>query len=521
MAKDVPFDPCRQWLGVDAVDLGNARLVLGVTPEESDPLVVLRAAEARLNLLRAISPGPFELARTSLVKRVEESLERILAEIPASPRPAPGAAGGFAMPAPPSQLAAAAPQVPVVPSVGLPPAVPRAVPVVPPMVPGGGWSQPAGQAAGDGNGFGHVAIRTTVYRKKTPVAGIALALLALASLAGGLAYYVITKERLPHSRAARSDDRLTARADPPANGGATESIAQQGPEPAAGRKHGGMTRKDRREDEAPPDPSSDRAISTGKPRSREKERALPPQPDPQPEESAEKPEAVVPPPAAMEPPPPPKKTALNPPEAPQQKPEKPEEEPPAKENPVKETPKQARQLDDTLAEVLEAMQQQEDDTVKRRLAEAFEQVGGRNSGNATSQRIDRWQQLATYYKGFLEFREKALAAVKAGDEYEVKNKRIAVVEIDDTVFKYRVDGEARRTDRDKIPGGIVLAILMEWFDANPANDLYVGAYHLAKEESAPELAREHWEKAEAGGADASALMPLLNDPVFARAMAEK
>jgi hypothetical protein len=62
---------------------------------------------------------------------------------------------------------------------------------------------------------------------------------------------------------------------------------------------------------------------------------------------------------------------------------------------------------------------------------------------------------------------------------------------------------------------------MEWFDANPANDLYVGAYHLAKAESAPELAREHWEKAEAGGADASALMPLLDDPVFARAMAEK
>jgi outer membrane biosynthesis protein TonB len=518
MAKDVPFDPCRQWLGIDAVDLGNARLVLGVTPEESDPLVVLRAADARLNLLRAISPGPFELARTSLIKRVEETREKVLAEIAASPRPAPGVAGGFAMPAPPSHLAAATPQVPVMPSAGLPPAVPPAVPVVPPMVPGGGWSQAAGQAAGDGNGFGHVAIRTTVYRKKTPVAGTALALLALASLAGGLAYYVITKEKAQHSRAARSNDRLTARADPPANVGATESVAQRRAEPAAGRKHGGMTRKDRREDEPPPDPLSDRAISTGKPRSQEKERRPPPQPDPQPEAESE---AVAAPPEAMEPPPPPKKTALNPPQAPQQKPQKPEEESPAKENPVKETPEQARQLDDTLAEVLEAMQQQEDDTVKRRLAEAFEQAGGRNFGNAASQRIDSWQQLATYYKGFLEFREKALAAVKAGNEYEVKNKKIAVVEIDDTVFKYRVAGETKRTDRDKIPGGIVLAILMEWFDANPANDLYVGAYHLAKAESAPELAREHWEKAEAGGADASALMPLLDDPVFARAMAEK
>jgi hypothetical protein len=517
MAKDVPFDPCRQWLGIDAVDLGNARLVLGLSSQEADPLAVVQAAEARLNLLRAISPGPFELARTSLIKRVEEAREKVLAEIAASPRPAPGAAGGFAMPAPPSQLAAAAPQVPFVPSAGAPPAVPPAVPVVPPMVPGGGWSQAGGQAGGEGNGFGHISIRTTGYRKQTPVAGIALVLLAMASLAGGLAYYVITKDKAQHSRSARTEDRLTAQAEPPANVGATESAAQRRPEPAAGRKHGGMTRKERREDEPPPDPSSDRAISTGKPRSREKERRPPPQPDPQPEEESE---SVAPPPAAMEPPPPPQKTVLNPPEAPQQKPQKPEEEPPAKENPVKEKPEQARQLDDTLAELLKAMQQQDDDTVKRRLSEAFEQAGGRNFGNAASQRIDSWQQLATYYKGFLEFREKALAAVKSGNEYEVRNQKIAVVEIDDTVFKYRVAGETRRTDREKIPGGIVLAILMEWFDANPANDLYVGAYHLAKEEPAPQLAREHWQKAAAAGADASALMPLLDDPVFARATAE-
>ena len=97
MPNDAPFDPCRQWLGIDAVDLGDARRVLGVRPDERDPLVVLRAAEARLSLLRRISPGPFERARAGLVTRVEEAREKVLAEIAAAPpRPAALAPRGYA-----------------------------------------------------------------------------------------------------------------------------------------------------------------------------------------------------------------------------------------------------------------------------------------------------------------------------------------------------------------------------------------------------------------------------------------
>jgi hypothetical protein len=143
MPTDAPFDPCRQWLGIDAVHAGNARLMLGVSLEEADPAVVLRAAEARLNLLRAISPGPFEMARAGLIKRVEEAREKLLAEIAAGPQrsrsdsPAP-----FAMPAPPSQRAAAGPPISAarpaaIPAVPLatPPVVPGAVPAVPPIPP--------------------------------------------------------------------------------------------------------------------------------------------------------------------------------------------------------------------------------------------------------------------------------------------------------------------------------------------------------------------------------------------------
>jgi hypothetical protein len=169
-------------------------------------------------------------------------------------------------------------------------------------------------------------------------------------------------------------------------------------------------------------------------------------------------------------------------------------------------------LDATLAEALEALRRQEDDTVTQLLAAASKQAEGKEA----KQRVASWKLLGTYYKGFLEYREKALTAVKPGDEYDVKNQKVGVVEVDDEKFIYRTAGGNKTVSRDKIPAGIVLAIVMQWFDANPANDLYVGAYHLVKPETDPQRAREHWEQALAAGADASGLLPLLDDPVFAK-----
>jgi len=174
------------------------------------------------------------------------------------------------------------------------------------------------------------------------------------------------------------------------------------------------------------------------------------------------------------------------------------------------------QLDATLTEALEALQRQEYDTVTTLLAAASEKTGGRASGSEASQRLDSWQQLAVYSKGFMDYRQQALAAVKSGDEYDVQNQKVGVVEVDADTFIYRSAGGNKTVPRDKIPSGIVLAIVMQWFDENPANDLYLGAYHLSKPEPDLPRAREHWEKAQAGGADASGLMPLLDDPVFAK-----
>jgi hypothetical protein len=473
MPTDVPFDPCRQWLGVDAVHAGNARLMLGVSLEEADPAVVLRAAEARLNLLRAISPGPFEMARAGLIKRVEEAREKLLAEIAAGPQrsrsdsPAP-----FAMPAPPSQRAAGVPPISAARPAAIPaipPAVPAAVPAVPPTVPGGDFQ-------GVGVGAETIAIRTTVYRKKTPVAGIATALLTLSALAGGLVYYAYYVK--PNAK--NSGERQLARAEVEA--------APIIPQPPQDRRPKGGKRS--------ADPTSDDAVSTSKPPSARNERRRPARPEPEPEPERQ-PEVSSPPRETARP------AAAPSPEA-------------MAGGMTGDMAEDTAQLDATLAEALESLQRQEYDTVTTLLAAASKKTGGRASGSAARQRLESWQQLAVYSKGFMDYREKAMAAVKPGDEYDVKNQKVGVVEVDADTFKYRSAGGNKTVSRDKIPAGIVLAIVMQWFDENPANDLYLGAYHLSKPEPDLQRAREHWEKAQAGGADASGLMPLLDDPVVAK-----
>jgi hypothetical protein len=62
-----------------------------------------------------------------------------------------------------------------------------------------------------------------------------------------------------------------------------------------------------------------------------------------------------------------------------------------------------------------------------------------------------------------------------------------------------------------------MKIVTEWFDENPANDLYIGAYHATKEEPDLDKARASWKQAQALGADASLLLPLLEDPVLTAA----
>jgi len=168
-------------------------------------------------------------------------------------------------------------------------------------------------------------------------------------------------------------------------------------------------------------------------------------------------------------------------------------------------------LDKPLGEALEALR----DKDMERAAAIIEEAAAKAGRGAAADRAARWQQLGEYFKGYFKFREQALAAVKSGNEYDVNNQKVAIVEVEGDKFVYRSAGGNKTVTRDKIPAGIVLAIVTDWFDENPANHLYLGAYHLAKPESDPARARKEFEMAEAGGADASGLMPLVDDPLFA------
>ena len=159
---------------------------------------------------------------------------------------------------------------------------------------------------------------------------------------------------------------------------------------------------------------------------------------------------------------------------------------------------------------LAALRQGDFDTADALLASALE--GGRNL--PAKRRVSDWQTLAQYAREFADFREKAIAAVEPGNEFDVNGKKVAVVEIDDKKFIYRFQGRNKTTPRNKIPSGIAMAIVTTWFDHRAANHLYLGAYHATKPE--PDLAKalSHWERAEKGGISAEPLLRLLGDPAL-------
>jgi len=105
------FDPAREWLGVDAIDLADPHRVLGISRSESDPAVITAAAERQLAVLRSVEPGPFARAHAALLARVEEARDAVLAAATAHP----GRAAELPLnPAPP--LSPAPPLPPVAPA---------------------------------------------------------------------------------------------------------------------------------------------------------------------------------------------------------------------------------------------------------------------------------------------------------------------------------------------------------------------------------------------------------------------
>lgn len=500
--SDEAFDACREWLGIDRTALGDAMRVLGLPTDESDPLRVLRAAEARLVHLKGLAAGPHHAAREALILRVEQAREAALERIASKP----AGASPYAMPPRPRQpIGAAAP-----------------------VLPGPAETGPGGPA--DAVALPRFSTRRPVARRRGNGAIVVSGLMVAASLAVFVAF-IWWQNR-------KEEARQLAAAKAAAKAAAAGSAAVVDDVPARPR-----TKADRTKRTTPPDatvpPSDDVVVSTSRPprppvAGKGVAAAAPRRPPDDgpamdgddvmaaaepasgdtgamPEEAADAGSDTTGAPAdvdAMT------DSADGPPIDDMAAMESPPDGAAEGDDATTTAEDDATAVDGPVAEALAALHGGDfdlaDDVLASALADAVPTPAKR--------RVADWQVLARCARDFAGFREKALGEVRSGHEYDVNGKKVAVVESDEKRFVYRFQGKNRACDRGKIPAGIVLAIVTEWFDARPANHLFLGAWHATKPEADLERAREHWETAERGGIDASPLVRLLDDPALVAAV---
>ena len=530
MATSPPdrFDPCRAWLEIDRADLADPRRVLGLVPGETDPIVVLKAAETRLKALKGLAAGQHHAAREGLILQVEQAREKVLSQIAAaggtgSPGKPATAGGGFAMPPPPRR-----PDTPE-------PDGPATV-----LFPSPAHAEDPGHARPSTAAPPIVRIRPRRPVRRQGNAAIWLSLLAMLGSFAAVAGFIWWQSKQEELRQARrqqtakrspqekeaTDDRRGAGAKPlPADAAISSSapplpvrkpVASPAPKPSMPSK--------------PPVPTTVAAVESGTPADAGMgDDRAPTAPTPAPMEDEAGPESE--PPAddvaagkagahamtadamtadamtadamtddamtddAMT------DDAMT---------DDTTADDLAAADPPAEDAEGEGEIEGAVTGALAALRQGDFDTADALLASALE--GGRNL--PAKRRVSDWQTLAQYAREFADFREKAIAAVEPGNEFDVNGKKVAVVEIDDKKFIYRFQGRNKTTPRNKIPSGIAMAIVTTWFDHRAANHLYLGAYHATKPE--PDLAKalSHWERAEKGGISAEPLLRLLGDPAL-------
>lgn len=492
------FDPCREWLGIDAVALGDPARVLGVPAECRDPAVIGRAADARLQSLRQVTPGPFAKAHAALVSRVEEARDTLLAAAFS------GAASAQATDSRPSfapSRAAGSSSAP-------------------------GWVGADEVPAGSSGRFSNVAnddqplvgpalgspVRRTIPRSNSSSGAGGLLLASFALLAAAVAVLLFLMLRPDRQVAVKkppstptspgTSDRDHSKGDqqPPQRPPSPPKQPEMA-SPTTPPTTGGSTAPDAGGgDPGRADPEAERRRREADLQKQEAERRRREQ-----EEQARVEADMAEQKAAA---------------AARAAEEKRRQEDMA----AKEATQQADQergrmreaLDKSLGDAYAAMRRDEFDTVDRAIAAAGNQVGD-DVESAT--RIERWRLLATYAREFTKFRDQAIAAANAGREFQLGGKPFSVIEITPDMFIYKMAGKIERVPRDRIDPRIEMAVVEGWFegDGRAANHLFLGARWLCLDPPDPARARAEWRKAGDGGEQVEPLTALLDDPVIRRA----
>lgn len=473
------FDPSREWLGIDAVDLADPFRALGLAATESDPDIVNAAAERLLARLGGVAPGPFRLAHDSLRRRIEACREEVLAVVAARPRPAAAAASGFVPPPPPGLAAAGAGGIPT----GAVPATPWTPPPVPPPMPSAEPTAPGPLPDAEAAGPSVIELRRSARRARGPTDATPALVSLLAVIAAGVAAYMLWPYLADAARGPRQVARGSRAVSSPAAAVPRPKVPApaQDPEPAFDREERPRAR--------PVDAEPDR------PRRPPLPRPVPPV------EPGTAPESERPEPRPSEPTPSGPPTPVS---APPQ---------PSREQRARAAAAVQQALEEAYASLRQGKFEAADRQVAAaaRLAEPFD---------GFDDRVTAWRQLAVYARQAAALRDRALG--EASGDYDVGRTRIAVIESTPDVFKYRVRGETRRVPPADIPTPVVTAIMRAWFraDDQPGNHVFLGVHLLLGKPPVPPVARAEWDRARQRGEDVANLEPLLDDPIIRAAAQE-
>ena len=470
------FDPCREWLGIDAVDLVDPRRVLGLAAGAGDAEAITRAAAARLEALGRVMPGPFAKAHAALVTKVHEAHDSLLAQAlleetrhrPVAPPPPP------VEPAPvePAPVEVGPPNVPE-PSASIPLDPTNAPP--PDMIVAG----PVGRrlfrpASSRSTGAGSLFFGSLALLAAAVVLLLALMFKPeeIRRQVAGLSGSTVPRDPGPSLGASKPVPAATATTGP-----------RPPPEPAVPQAA---------------DPAGSAPISVTTPPATDQEPRQPMvEPPARPDSDLDQPEATGGRAAA---------------DARRQEQEAAEAERRAE----RERIRLRGSLDKSLGEAYAAVQRGEFDTADRLLTAAGNQVG---DDVEAATRLERWRLFVDYSRGFTGYRDQAFEAAKAGRDYTVNGKTFALIEITPELFIYRLAGRNERVPRERIDPRIELAVVEKWFaaDGRPANHLFLGARWLSLAPPNVGRARAEWRVAGDGGEEVGGLLALIDDPVIRRA----
>lgn len=328
-----------------------------------------------------------------------------------------------------------------------------------------------------------VASRRPLRTKRgSDTAGILAVMVMLLAAAGGLGYYMLMQRQKAEIAAALQAARSNVAADAPT---AVAVVTEEAPAvPAVA-------------DVQPPP----RAV-------RDRDNPRPPPPTPDPLDVVTTAPAPTPAPVA-----PPVKPAMRPDasDTPAPPPSTPMTTPsPAGADPAPGSPPAA--VDKAVAEAFAAMRGGDFDTAASRLGDV-----SAGDDRQVQARLDRWRQFLHYARGMVDLRKRALAEAADGREYELGDRVIVIVEMNDRQVIYRDRGKQHEVPRDKLPQELEQAIVEQWLagDGRAANHLFLGAGHLLREIPSPADAVREWQTAAAGGErDGQLLQPLARDPAI-------